>query len=66
MNEHWLDGYAAYKVLKGINNNLPWFQWDDDYKSYNRRVIDRALQDEIEKIEIIKIIQYFSINNGIH
>ena len=59
MNKHWLDSYAAYKVLKGINDDLPWFQWDDDCKNYNRRVIDRALQDEIEKIEIIKIIQYF-------
>ncbi len=59
MNEHWLDSYAAYKVLKDKNNNLPWFQWDDDLKCFNRKAIDKALKDEIEEIEIIKIIQYF-------
>ena len=58
-NEHWLDSYAAYKVLKDKNNDLPWFEWDNDLKCFNEKAIERVLQDEVEELEIIKIIQYF-------
>ena len=59
MNEHWLDSYAAYKVLKDKNNDLPWFKWDNGLKRFNGKVIEQVLQDEVEELEIIKIIQYF-------
>ncbi len=59
MNEHWLDSYAAYKILKDKNSDLPWFDWDDDLKCFNGKEIERVLQDEVEELEIIKIIQYF-------
>ena len=59
INETWLDSYAAYKVLKSKNNDLPWFEWDDDLKSYNEKMIRSALKNDREKGEIIKIIQYF-------
>ncbi len=59
MNEYWLDNYAVYKVLKSKNNNLPWFKWDNDLKLYDEKLIKSMLKKESEKIEIIKIIQYF-------
>lgn len=27
IKEEWLDGYARYKVLKELNNELPWWEW---------------------------------------
>ena len=59
MNEYWLNSYAAYKVLKDKNNDLPWFEWDDDLKCFNRKTLEGALKDNTEEIETIKIIQYF-------
>ena len=58
-NKYWLNSYAAYKVLKDKNNDLPWFEWDNDLKCFNRKTLEGVLEINNEEIEIIKIIQYF-------
>ena len=29
LKEEWLDGYARYRVLKELNGELPWWQWQN-------------------------------------
>tara|TARA_S200000501_G_C20835264_1_gene749064 strand:- start:65 stop:1567 length:1503 start_codon:yes stop_codon:yes gene_type:complete len=58
-NEFWLEHYTAYKVLKNRFNQLPWFEWDNESKIYNKIIIARNLKNDFIEIQIIKIIQYF-------
>ncbi|MBS0635219.1 MAG: 4-alpha-glucanotransferase, partial [Verrucomicrobia bacterium] len=47
MKQEWLDGYARYKVLKDLNNQLPWWEWKN---------IPKTLPEE--ELEYHKFVQY--------
>ncbi|HTZ10891.1 MAG TPA: 4-alpha-glucanotransferase [Candidatus Margulisiibacteriota bacterium] len=38
-NSYWLPDFCLYKVLKEIHNALPWYEWEDKYRSRDPRVL---------------------------
>lgn len=49
-NIYWLKDYATYKVLKFVNENDGWEDWDEKYKSRDKDVIDKFEKDNQEKL----------------
>lgn len=39
----WLEPYAAFKVLKKIYNNQPWWQWPEPLRAYDPQIIEQTL-----------------------
>ena len=44
--------FAFFMTLKDLNNGKPWYEWDEKYKNYNKKI-----EDEIKKSE--ENIYYF-------
>lgn len=49
-NERWLQEYARYKSLKDINNQKPWWEWDE------------AIQATDDQLNFYKMTQYLAFS----
>jgi 4-alpha-glucanotransferase len=49
-NLYWLEDYAAYKVLKHLNGNSTWEEWNDDYRNRNENKLKELRNLNSEKI----------------
>ncbi len=47
LEEEWLDGYARYKVIKELNQKMPWWEWKEIPEELNQ-----------EDVEYHKCVQY--------
>lgn len=56
------DDYAAYMVLKDLNNNEPWYNWDKEYKIYKKSTIETFIKNNKYDIEFYIWLQYTFIN----
>jgi len=57
-NSFWLDDFTLFYLLKIINNNLSWYDWEKQYRLYNQNLLEQLKRDYSKQIEHIKIIQY--------
>ena len=55
----WLNGYATFMVLKEIQDQTDWSDWELKYKKFNEDIIDSIESRNKSEIEEIKILQYF-------
>ncbi|MGZ5135297.1 MAG: 4-alpha-glucanotransferase, partial [Flavitalea sp.] len=56
--KNWLDDFAIYAVLKQINNGKPWYEWKDEFKFREQKVIDKLLIEKHESIRKVKWLQF--------
>lgn len=55
---HWLEPYALFRALKEHFGNQPWYDWPEEYRSYER-AISEPRGDEIRNaVSEHKFIQY--------
>lgn len=59
VNSFWLDDFAIFLLLKKINKDHSWYNWDKKYKFYNLSSLEQLKRNYSREIENIKIIQYF-------
>ena len=43
--EKWVKDYAIFKVFKLVNHNLPWIEWDEDFKNCKQDYIEKYDED---------------------
>ena len=55
----WLNGYATFMVLKEMQDQTDWSNWELKYKKFNEDIIDDIESRNKSEIEEIKILQYF-------
>ncbi|MCI0474017.1 MAG: 4-alpha-glucanotransferase, partial [Ignavibacteria bacterium] len=57
-NSYWLADYSAYKVLKHLNGNSTWEDWENDYRNRNESKLNEFLKLHGEKIHFNYWIQW--------
>jgi len=57
-DEHWLDEYALYRILKTWHGERPWPEWDKPYVHRDADAISRIRDSSADAIERIKFIQF--------
>ena len=58
-NESWLKDYALYTVLKEVNLQKDWFDWEDEsLKLHEKEAVDEALIKYKDTVEFIEFMQY--------
>lgn len=57
-DEHWLDDYALYRILKTRHGERPWPEWDQPYIHRDPDAISRIRGSSADAIERIKFIQF--------
>ena len=57
-NFFWLEDYAVFMVLKDINKNQSWVNWDPQEKNLDPMCITAIKKKESEKIQKVKVLQY--------
>lgn len=58
-NEGWLFDYAFFMAEKDAHGGAPWYQWEDDLKFRNDKILEEEKNRLLNEIENYKIIQYF-------
>ena len=54
----WLQDFALYMVLKSMHQHKPWYEWPDQYKKRDKDAINNLIEDQKEKIEREKWLQF--------
>ncbi|MFB3078367.1 MAG: 4-alpha-glucanotransferase, partial [Lysobacterales bacterium] len=57
-DEHWLDDYALYRILKKRHGERPWPEWDQPYSHRDPDAISRIRGSSADAMERIKFIQF--------
>jgi 4-alpha-glucanotransferase len=55
---YWLDDYTLFMALKKANNNLPWYQWDQEIVSRKPAALQQAKESLGEEIFYQKFLQF--------
>ena len=56
--EHWLNDYALFRILKTIHRERPWPQWDEAFMRREPAALRRLARREHAAIEGIKTMQF--------
>lgn len=57
-NKSWLDDFAIYQSLKQKYNDLPWNQWDEEFKTREIIALKQYANDQQAELEEIKWQQF--------
>ncbi|MGN1276320.1 MAG: 4-alpha-glucanotransferase [Floccifex sp.] len=62
---YWLDDWAVFKLFRDLHNDIPWNDWDEEYRDYPQtREIDLdEYQDELLYIKFLQFIFYKQLND---
>lgn len=58
-NISWINDYALFMCVKGINHNKGLIDWDEKYRLKDKETIDSVIDKYEDEIEFWKIIQFF-------
>ncbi len=64
-NKFWLEDYALYMTCKKVFNNQNWLNWDIDFKSRKRSVINELKNENIELFDFYVFVQYIAYSQYI-
>lgn len=56
--EHWLDDYATFCLVKKHQNDLPWDQWPKEWKFRDETAIATLKKENARSLEFFKFSQY--------
>jgi 4-alpha-glucanotransferase len=54
----WLHDFALFTVLRELNNDRSWVDWDTKYRDRNKEALAELFNQQKEKIDFIKWQQY--------
>lgn len=57
-DQHWLDDYALYRVIKTMHGERPWPEWGLDYARREPAVMQKLRNDKCQAIERVKVAQF--------
>lgn len=57
-NEFWLNDYALFMSLKKFHNGRAWFEWENDFKDYNKAKKQKLNSNIKKEIEFQKFVQF--------
>lgn len=57
-NKSWLDDFAVYQSLKEKYTQLPWNQWDEEFKTKDKTALKQYAIDQQAELEEIKWQQF--------
>ena len=57
-NDFWLNNYALFMVIKEMQNNQKWSDWEEKYKFLNLEALSKVSEKYISEIEEIKVLQF--------
>lgn len=57
-NAQWLRDYALFMSIKDDNNGAPYYEWDENYKKYQKPTLLEYEKRNFENILFHKFIQY--------
>lgn len=55
---HWLADYALFRALKEKHNQLPWWQWPNEYRNREPQALEKARQELRTAIEQCQFEQF--------
>lgn len=54
---YWLDEWATFQLFRNLHDNLPWNEWDEEYRDYpQEKGID--LEEYEDQLSYIKFLQF--------
>ena len=56
--KYWLDGFALYKVLKEINGEKSWLDWDMQHRNGDPDALEKVLRKHEDKYEFHRWLQW--------
>ena len=57
-NQHWLDDYALFRVLKTAHGERPWPEWRKEYVHRKPIAIQRARDEYRKSMEVTRVTQF--------
>ncbi|MBD0297642.1 MAG: malto-oligosyltrehalose synthase, partial [Flavisolibacter sp.] len=54
----WIDDYALYRIIKQLYDNLPWYQWPEEYKLRKQQALNKVVRDKTDTLEREKWLQF--------
>ncbi|MBM3245553.1 MAG: 4-alpha-glucanotransferase, partial [Candidatus Omnitrophica bacterium] len=57
-NAYWLEDYALFITLKEYHLGLPWYDWQEEYKSRNQLELKNFREEHAREIEFQAWMQY--------
>ena len=57
-NRYWLDDYALFMTLKGINNGISWLDWEESLKYHEEEALKTMREEHEEEVLFWKILQF--------
>ena len=58
VNSYWIDDFAVYKVLKDENEDKPWYEWEDPFKTRDVRELNAFKKTHSDRIIFQKWVQW--------
>lgn len=58
VNRFWLDDYALFMVIKGLNGGKSWDLWEDKYKYHDQITLEKLSITHQDEIEFWIFLQY--------
>ncbi len=58
-NKWWLEDYALFMALKDHYEGKSWLEWEEDYKTRNKKALNTFKKENIEEVEFWYFIQYY-------
>lgn len=55
----WLEDYALFMTIKGLNNGVSWLEWNSNEKHRDAKTLEEIKVNQKEEIEFWKVTQYF-------
>lgn len=57
-NAFWLDDYALFMTLKGVNGGASWLAWDRPLKYHDEEALRDVEEEYMQQITFWKVLQY--------
>jgi len=55
---YWMDDFAIYMLLKQQNESQPWFNWAEEYKLRDKKILKKLVEENKEELDKIKWLQF--------
>ena len=57
-NEYWLQNYSVFNVLEKIHDSENWINWNSNYKTFSKDILNQVQETHSQELDDIKILQY--------
>ncbi|HEV7349566.1 malto-oligosyltrehalose synthase [Telluribacter sp.] len=58
----WLDDFALFIVLKDKNGGKPWFEWPEEFKQRDKKVLEKLKAEQADQFEKTRWLQFIFLS----